>query len=207
MIRLLAALAILFSLPAAAMATEEPSYDVVETFEGGVEIREYAGYIVAEVTVEGDRRRAQNAAFRPLFNYISGQGRAGAEIDMTTPVTAQASIDMTAPVTSEAAGEDRWTVAFIMPAQWTMETLPEPADARVSLREVPARRLAVIRFSGIMNDNRAARGLAELERVIAEQGLSPVSDPVYASYDPPWTVPWARRNEIMIEIAGAAASP
>jgi hypothetical protein len=195
------AVAALFS--GAALAAEEPPYTLVET-QGSIEIRDYPGLIVAEVEVEGDRRGAANRGFRPLAGYIFGGNQPREDIAMTAPVTSTRSGDniaMTTPVTSEPAGEGMWTVAFIMPPVWTMETLPVPDDASVSLRETPARRVAAIRFSGLMGERRAQSHLRELEAFIAERGLQALSAPTYAAYDPPWIPGPFRRNEIWIEIA------
>ncbi|MGJ3233169.1 MAG: SOUL family heme-binding protein [Oceanicaulis sp.] len=186
--RLILALAALIALAGPAMASEEPAYTLIAR-EGDFEIRDYPALILAEVQVEGDRRAATNAGFGPLANYVFG-GNQPAE-----------RIAMTAPVTSEPSGEGRWRVAFIMPAQWSMETLPAPNDASVSLRETPARRVAVLRFSGLMGERRASEKLAELEAVLVRRGLEPVSGPTFAAYDPPWIPGPFRRNEIWIEIA------
>ncbi|WP_421858376.1 SOUL family heme-binding protein [Oceanicaulis sp.] len=186
-----------------AMAAEEPAYRLVER-DGPIEIRDYAPQILAEVVVEGDRRQASGRGFRPLAGYIFGDNQPREEIAMTAPVTSTRSgqeIAMTAPVTTEADAEGRWTVAFIMPSEWTMETLPEPMNDDVTLREQPARRIAVYQFSGMMNDARAQRGREALEAYLQEQGLEPLSTPTYASYDPPWVPGPFRRNEVWVEIA------
>lgn len=189
-----------------AMATEEPSYTLVER-DGDFEIREYPALVIAEVTVEGDRREASNRGFRPLANYIFGGNQPSQAIEMTAPVTSTRAgrsegetIAMTAPVTSEAAGEGRWRVAFIMPAKWSMDTLPAPDDAQIDLRETPARRVAVLQFSGLMGEDRIAEKLAELQGVMARRGLTAQSPPTYAAYNPPWIPGPFRRNEIWIEI-------
>lgn len=107
---------------------------------------------------------------------------------------------MTAPVTYEPGEQDGWTVAFVMPAEWTMETLPTPNNPDVTLREVDAKRIVAIRFNGGRNARRfAARG-AELMAFVEERGLTPVGDPTFAYYSPPWTPTPLRRNEIWIEV-------
>ncbi len=207
--RLLASLAALTALFAApAMATEEPPYTLVEA-HGDIEIRDYLALILAEVEMSGDRREATNRGFRPLAGYIFGGNSPREEIAMTAPVTSTRApessggqeIAMTAPVTSEPAGEGAWRVAFIMPQDWTLDSLPAPDDARVELREVPARRVAVIRFNGLMGERRVAEKLAELEAFLSEQGLSAASAPTFAAYNPPWIPAPFRRNEIWIEIS------
>ena len=193
--------AILVSGPA--MAAEEPAYTLVERM-GSIEIRDYPALIHAEVSVPGDRQEAMRRGFQPLANYIFGGNQPQSEIAMTAPVTSSRSgqsIAMTAPVTSErpeAGGA--WTVSFIMPSEWTMQTLPAANDPRVRLRQAPPRRVAVVQFSGVMNERRSERHLAELEAFLDERGLKAQGEPVYAAYDPPWIPGPFRRNEIWIEI-------
>mgnify|MGYP006273896431 CR=1 FL=1 len=204
--RCLAVLTALMALVTApAMATEEPPYTLVET-HGDIEVRDYPALIVAEVELEGDRREAANRGFRPLADYIFANDRGGEKIAMTAPVTSTpadggADAAMASPVTSEPAGPGRWRVAFIMPQGWSMETLPAPRGAAVSLREVPARRVAVIRFNGLMGEDRIEDNLAELQTFLYDQGYEPASAPTYAAYNPPWIPAPFRRNEIWIEIA------
>jgi len=194
-------------LPGAAMATEEPEYRLIAR-DGPIEVREYASMIVAEVIVEGPRRAASNQGFRPLANYIFGANTPQAEIAMTAPVTASQrtgqEIAMTAPVTA-AEGEGGWTVAFIMPAQWSMDTLPAPNDPSVTLREIPAKRVAAIRFSGFASDRAVARAEAALVEWLAAQGLAMTSEPSYAYYNAPWVPGPLRRNEVMVQIASDEA--
>lgn len=197
----IAALCALAGSPA--MAADEPSYTVVER-HGDIEIRDYPGLIIAEVEVEGDRRAASNQGFRPLANYIFGGNQPSEEIAMTAPVTstrAGQEIAMTAPVTSEPAGEGVWRVAFIMPDQWTMETLPAPNEDRVTLRETAPRRVAVIRFNGLMGESRIEAKLTELTAFMDANDLQAGSTPTYAAYNPPWIPAPFRRNEIWIEIS------
>ena len=142
--------------------------------------------------------------FQPLANYIFGGNQPREDIAMTAPVTASRSgqsIAMTAPVTYEPAGEGEWVVSFIMPSEWTMETLPVANDPEVRLREAPPRRVAVIQFSGVMNERRAERHLEELEAFLSERGLSALGAPTFAAYNPPWIPGPFRRNEIWIEVS------
>lgn len=205
--RFIASLAALIALIAApAMATEEPAFTLVES-HGDIEIRDYPALVLAEVEMSGDRRAATNRGFRPLAGYIFGGNSPREEIAMTAPVTSTRApgqeIAMTAPVTSEPAGEGMWRVAFIMPEAWSMETLPAPDDARVELREVPARRVAVIRFNGLMGERRVEDKLAELEAFLVEHGHQAAGAPTFAAYNPPWIPAPFRRNEIWVEIAAS----
>ena len=186
-----------------AMATEEPQYRVVERI-GAVEIREYAPMIVAEVIVRGDVASAPSRGFRPLANYIFGDNAPREDIAMTAPVTAQrrgAEIAMTAPVTAQPVGDDVWTVAFIMPSEWTMESLPEPNDPDVTIRELPAQRMAVLGFRGGRSERLHARMEAELRATLDQAGVETSGEVMGAFYSGPWVPQPFRRNEIWIEVA------
>jgi len=149
---------ILFSGAHSAMAIEEASYEVVKT-EDSFEVRDYAPYILAETYVKGGFDEAGSNAFRRLFRYISGENRAQEKIDMTAPVSQQSGekIDMTAPVGQQKSG-DQWVVSFMMPASYDMETLPVPDDPLVTLRQVPASRMATIRYSGFWSEKNSNLG-------------------------------------------------
>jgi SOUL heme-binding protein len=177
----------------------EPAYTVVKQ-AGDIEIRDYAPMIVAEVIRSGQRAEAISAGFRPLADYIFGKNAPKAEIAMTAPVTQERrgqEIAMTAPVTQEADKDGVWKVRFVMPAQWTMASLPKPINSDVRLLEIPAERRAVIRFSGFTFTSTIQEKTAELRMYIAAHGYTPVGEPVFAFYNPPWTLPFLRRNEVM----------
>ena len=207
MIRIIAAaLLLLFGGPIA-MAADEPPHRILGR-DGNIEIRLYAPMIMAEVEVTGSMRAAGNRGFRPLGNYIFGgntarSGDGSDAIAMTTPVMQQRSqeIAMTTPVMQQATGEDSWRVAFVMPPEWSMDTLPVPDDARVELIEQPERLVAAIRFSGGANEARFMAKTEELRQYLAAQELEIVSTAMYARYDPPWVPTPFRRNEVMFEIA------
>ena len=110
---------------------------------------------------------------------------------------------MTAPVTQQADG-NTWRVRFIMPSKYTIETLPKPNNPAVKLKEVPAKRFAVIRFSGTAGEDSLKRHTKELSDFLGAKNFAPLSPPTYAFYNPPWTLPFLRRNEVMVEIGGAA---
>ncbi len=188
----------------AAMATEQAEYRVVAEHEG-FELRRYAPMILAETEVEGDFERAGNAAFRRLFDYISGDNRSRTSIAMTAPVVqepASEKIAMTAPVVQEG-GDRRWQVAFVLPSSYTADTAPEPTDPVVRLRVVPERTVAALRFSGRWNGDRFLDREAELRRLLAAEGLRVAGPTVYARYDPPFKPWFLRRNEILIPVAPA----
>ncbi len=208
LIRAAAAAACLLVQPgcaALASETEEPSYRL-EAQEGDFEIRVYAPMIVAETEVEGPRDRAIGAGFRILADYIFGNNEARGEIAMTAPVTQAPSetIAMTAPVTQTGDG-GRWTVGFVMPRAYTLETLPRPKDPRVAIRAVPERRVAVVRFSWTGGAGRVEAQTRRLMDFVESRGLVGTGRPGSAFYDPPWTPPFLRRNEVWIEVAPRAA--
>ena len=179
---------------------EQPDY-TVETSDGAIELRAYGAMIVAEAVVEGERRAAINEGFRLIAAYIFGANKPNAKIAMTAPVQQQQqTIAMTAPVTQQGTG-NAWSVRFVMPKSWTIETLPVPNDARVSLRPIPPSRFVAIKFSGIASKDAIARRTDELRRYAVEHKLSTTGEPLLAFYNPPWTLPFFRRNEIMLELA------
>jgi hypothetical protein len=184
-----------------AMAIEEAPYKPIET-QGAFELREYAPYVVAETYVEGDFDSVGNEGFRRLVRYIGGDNRARASIAMTAPVeqsSASQTIAMTAPVEQAKSG-DRWRVAFVLPASYTLENAPLPNDARVKLAEMPQRLMASVRYSGRWTEENYAKNLAALEAWIKQRGLVPAGEPVWARYNPPM-MPWfLRRNEILIPV-------
>jgi hypothetical protein len=184
---------------------EQPKYQVVEG-SGDIEIRDYAPMIVAEVVMSGERRDAIGKGFRIIADYIFGNNTAAQKMPMTAPVTQQdnAKIAMTAPVTQQGDGST-WRVRFIMPSSYTMETLPKPRNPAVKLKEIAAKRYAVIRFSGMAGEDTLKRRIKELREWVTKNNLTSLSGPVYAFYNPPWTLPFLRRNEVMVEIPASPA--
>jgi len=184
-----------------AMAIEEAKYKVVEK-DNRFEIRDYAPHILAETVVEGGVEDAGNKAFKRLFRYISGDNRSRDKVAMTAPVSQQPmgeKIKMTAPVGQQRVKES-WAVSFMMPASYTLKTLPEPEDPKITLRQVPARRMAAIRYSGFWSEKGYLRYKLKLELWIHEKGLTIVGDPIWARYNPPFTPWFLRRNEILIPV-------
>ena len=180
---------------------EEPRFVSVQT-EGAVEIRDYPELIAAQARVQGNRDVAISEGFRLIADYIFGNNSTSKKVAMTAPVTQQTSekIAMTAPVTQQGAGNE-WSVQFIMPASYTMETLPKPNNPAVELVKVEPKRLAVIKFSGVANETLLAGKTAELNAFVASKNLKALAAPTYAFYNPPWTLGMFRRNEIMVEVA------
>jgi effector-binding domain-containing protein len=180
---------------------EQAKYDVVEA-HGAIEIRDYAPKIVAEAQVSGERKEAIGDGFRLIADYIFGNNSAAQEVAMTAPVIQQPSqkIAMTAPVMQAGEG-DAWVVQFVMPASYTLKTLPKPNNDAVKLREIPSQRFAVIRFSGMGNNKNLQENTKKLKQFIAEKNLGVIGEPTYAFFNPPWTLPLLRRNEVMLELA------
>ena len=187
--------------------TEEPRFTVVARV-GEVEIREYAPRLAAEVTVEGDEEAARSAGFRTLAAYIFGKNRTSQSIAMTAPVAqaadAGASIAMTAPVAAQAAGQGKWTIRFFMPAEYNAQTLPAPLDPAIRIVTVPGETMAVRRFSGDRSPEAVARERAALLDALRTSGGWVASgEPVDWFYDPPWTLPAMRRNEVAVPVRRA----
>ncbi len=185
-----------------AMAVEEPAFKAV-LHEGAFEIRDYPALVVAEVTVSGDQKEAASKGFRLLAGYIFGGNKRRQSIAMTAPVgqaPTSEKIAMTAPVTQiQSAGA--WVVRFTMPSAYSMETLPEPNDPKVHLRVVPPARFAVLQFSGLARKDDVAAKTAELEKLAGTHHLRAIGPASLAQYDPPWTLWFMRRNEVMLPVA------
>ena len=184
-----------------AMAIEKAKYTVLEK-EDNFEIRQYDSQIVAETYVEGGLKDAGNEGFRRLYEYISGDNRKKHSISMTAPVGQEADsqkIAMTAPVGQEKK-DNRWRITFLMPAEYTMENLPEPADKRVKLVKESGRIMAAVKYSGTWSKEGYEKNKALLEEYIQKRGLVKTGEPVWARYDPPF-MPWfLRRNEVLIPV-------
>jgi hypothetical protein len=185
------------------MAVEEAKYTVIEQ-DGIFELRQYEPYVIAETIVTGDFTEAGNEAFQRLFRYISGNNRKSEKIPMTAPVVQEPKgkkIAMTAPVVQEATS-NAWSIAFVMPAGSTLETLPEPADPSVRLRAVPGRRVAAVRYSGRWTQSLYDNHARQLRDWMAKKQLTATGPENWARYNPPM-MPWFwRRNEIIVVVAG-----
>ncbi len=187
-------------------AIEEPAFQIVKQ-SGDFEVRRYAPMIVAETLVDGEMGSASNDGFRVIAGYIFGnnvsvKGPGNEKVAMTAPVTMEAApekIAMTAPVTTEPEGS-RFRMHFVMPSQYTMATLPRPKDDRVKLREVPGQTMAVVRFSGFSGEGKVREKTDELLAWVKAEGLQPAGTPQLARYDPPWILPFFRRNEVMVPV-------
>lgn len=184
---------------------ETPDYQVVAK-DGDFELRDYPPLVVAEVSGSGSRQQSLSKGFGPLARYIFAKERRGDRIAMTAPVQQRAvapdeKIAMTAPVTQTPADDGNWTVQFIMPSKYELKDLPTPGNEQVRLDKIPARRVAAVRFSGRTNDQAIAEQQARLKAWMAERGLEPRGEPIYAYYNDPFTPGPLRRNEVMFEVS------
>ncbi|MDD2741191.1 MAG: heme-binding protein [Rhodocyclaceae bacterium] len=193
------------------MATEEPNFESLRK-EDNLEIRRYAPVIIAETLVDGDMDSASNQGFRRIADYIFGNNQK-ASIAMTVPVVIEAEaasekIAMTTPVSiepqnadgSKMAGAQRWRIHFVMPSQYTLATLPKPLNPQVQLREIPGKTFAALTYSGINTESTVQEKTEQLHNWLKAQKLELIGKPQLARYNPPWTLPFLRRNEILQEI-------
>ena len=196
---------------------ESPNYIVEQKFDN-IEIRQYQPYLVAEVVVNGNRKEAANKGFRILASYIFGENIVNEKIDMTSPVaqsksekiamtspviqskTKSEKIAMTSPVNQIKADEEKWSIQFTMPRKYSLKTLPKAKDERISFKEVKAKKVIAIIFDGRWKDKLFVKNENILQDFIVQTQLKTIGESVFAYYDDPFTFPWNRRNEIIIEI-------
>jgi len=204
----------------AAMAIEEPQFDVLSQ-ETPYEVRHYRPMLIAQVTVEGDMDEASNKGFRQIAGFIFGSNQPLAESDMKSMVSASSSsgaplstaeskgvkIAMTAPVTIKPQAADQginaklWRVNFVMPSQYTLKTIPRPQNPAVELQEVPEKFYAVMSFTGFNFQSKVQQHMDDTVKWALSKGYTVLGPAQLSRYDPPWTLPMFRRNEIMLEIA------
>ena len=179
--------------------TEEPRFRVVERV-GEAEVREYAARLAAETVVPGSAESARGEGFRRLAGYIFGGNAGDARIAMTAPVAQSAAgqrIAMTVPV-AQAQGTEGWVIRFYLPAD--LRDPPAPRDARVRIVEAPADTVAVLRFSGIATDSAVAAQRTRLLGLLGGSAWAPSGPAMTWFYDPPWTLPPLRRNEVVVPV-------
>lgn len=192
---------LLTMLGACSSAVEQVQYSVLEK-DGAFELREYQPYVIAQTRVEGSFSQVGNEAFNRLFRYISGDNRTKQSIAMTAPVNQQKAsqkIAMRAPVNQQKAG-DAYLVSFVMPAEFTLETLPDPLDKQVELVQIPGHLAASITYSGSWDQTNYLAHKAKLEQYMTTKGWKPAGEPVYARYNSPFTLSFMRRNEVVIPL-------
>lgn len=165
---------------------ERPKYQVVLT-KGDIQIRDYAPMIVAEVETTGKREDAISQGFKILAGYIFGGNKSSSKIAMTAPV-------------SQKRVNKKWEVQFMMPSDYSLSALPQPNNAAIKFRQVDSKRYVVIGFSGIATEKVLENKLNALQDFLQTEKITPISDPIYAFFNPPWTLPPMRHTEIMIEV-------
>ena len=179
---------------------EKPKYQAT-ALVNEIELRSYDPMLVAVVQVSGNRKDAISEGFRVLADYIFGNNTLDQNISMTAPVEQQGGqmISMTAPV-QQQQGSNSWMISFVMPKKFTLKTIPKPNNKMVKINEVPAQRFVTIRFSGTNSDANIERAESALFNYIAQNKINVTGAPKYAFYNPPWTLPFMRRNEIMMQL-------
>lgn len=182
--------------------TPQAKYTNIKT-DDNFSVRVYAPLTEAQVTVEdSDYKSAVNKGFGYLFRYITGANIAKQDIQMTAPVKIEQSsqkIQMTAPVM--IAGDDKsWTIAFVLPAQYTLQNAPKPTSDKIKLVEKPETKMAVVTFSGFLDKDSIDSNTTKLKTWIKANNYEIVGQPEAAGYNPPWTIPFLRTNEVMIPI-------
>lgn len=188
-----------------AMATEEPKFKLIEQ-DGAYEIREYPPLLIAEVIVNGTMSEASGKGFRLLADFIFGNNQSQSgnaeKINMTAPVTVSTpseKIAMTAPVNVQKQSQG-WRVTFTMPQQYSLQTIPKPNNPKVMIKEISGKKVAVLKFSGIATEDKTQEKIALLFDWINHQQMKTMGTPELARYNPPWTLPFFRRNEVLVEV-------
>lgn len=183
------------------MAFEEPKFSVISKLEE-IEIRQYSEYLVAETEVQGDRDEAGSAGFKILAGYIFGNNRGDNNIAMTAPVvqTERETLEMGSPLISQSSEKQKWTLQFMMPSKYSLDTLPKPKDPRVHFKQVPARKMASITYSGRWTESNYKEHLDVLIHEMSKAKLKGKGTPIWARYNSPFTPWFLRKNEILIEI-------
>ena len=186
------------------MATEEPEFKLVSE-EGDFQIREYDPKLIAQVEVVGDYDEASSRGFKLLADYIFGNNildGGSKKISMTTPVEMSPMAEnllMTSSILDDQVN-NKWSINFVMPQEFSLDTLPKPNNSQVNIIEVPKEKYAVIVFSGLVRESSYAEKAKLLSKYLEENGLKQQGAIKIARYNPPWTLPFFRRNELMVRI-------
>ena len=165
---------------------EIPKYKVLEV-KGNIEIREYEAMNIATVKTKGERKDSIKRGFRVVADYIFGNNELDKSIKMTAPVQQQ-TID------------DSWEISFVMPSKYALNDLPKPNNELVLIKQIPQKKFVVIRFSGTNSNRNINNHKEKLLAYVKENNLVSIGSLKYAFYNPPWTIPFMKRNEIMLEI-------
>lgn len=189
----------------------EAQYQLIEAISDTVEVRQYQPQMVADVTVKGDRSDAAGKGFRQLFAYISGENLVRQKVPMTVPVAEypadttnnelpkSESIKMTTPVT-ELNTSDGWVIRFFLPSTYTLDNTPTPKNPHIKISQTVPRKMAAIRFSGFAGDEKLEKKAAILIRTLQGTNYDITGSTQYAFYDSPFTLPFFRRNEVLVPV-------
>ena len=165
---------------------EKPKYKIL-SLNNNIELRQYDSIFIAEVVVEGQRKDAINKGFKILANYIFGGNSDNLKIEMTAPVKQQKT-------------NNGWRISFSMPEKYNLDSLPIPKNKAVQLKRITNKKFATISFSGFNSDENITLNENLLKNYLIKNKMVSNNFPIYAFYNPPWTLPMFRRNEIMFEI-------
>jgi len=182
-------------------SAEEPHYQVLNDF-GHIQIRLYPALVVAETGINADYENSSNQGFQRLAGYIFGNNKKQLKMVMTAPVLQEQKAEtlaMTAPVIQQQSGLI-WLMAFVLPKDYSVATAPIPLDSAVIIKELPEKKVAVIQYSGFLSEQGIKDKSEELTNWLSQQGYKAISPARSAAYDPPWTLPFLRRNEVHIDI-------
>ena len=180
---------------------DEPKYQVLNDY-GHIQIRHYPALVVAQTEVNGDYKNSSSQAFQRLAGYIFGNNKKQQKMAMTAPVIQQQEAEtlaMTAPVIRQKSGTV-WLMAFVLPSGYLVSTAPMPLDPAVLIKEMPDKKVAVIQYSGSLTEQGIEEKSEALKNWLNKQGHQTISASRSAAYDPPWTLPFLRRNEVHIDI-------
>ena len=179
---------------------EIPAYKILKK-DQNIEIRQYPPLIIAEVKTAGSRQASISDGFRILADFIFGNNEGEKQLSMNGPITQQEGIKiaMTAPVQQEKTDAE-WATSFIMPSKFSIDTIPNPINNRIKIIQIPSKRYAVITFSGRSTEKNLTKHTNELEKYMNGSSYSKIGNAKYAFYNPPWTLPFLRRNEVQFEL-------
>jgi hypothetical protein len=182
-------------------SAKEPNYQVLNDY-GSIQIRHYPALTVAQTEVNADYKNGSREGFQTLASYIFGNNQKHQKLSMTAPVIQQqeaVTLPMTAPVIQEKSGSV-WIMAFVLPEGYSVSSAPVPLDSAVIIKDTPDKKVAVIQYSGSLSEQGIEEKSKELESWLVENGYHVLSPARSAAYDPPWTLPFLRRNEVHIDI-------
>ncbi len=182
-------------------SADEPNYQVLNDY-GHIQVRQYPALVVAQTEITADYKNSSSEGFQRLAGYIFGNNKKQQKIAMTAPVIQEQESEtmaMTTPVIQQKSGSV-WLMAFVLPSNYSVATAPVPLDLAVLIKEIPGKKVAVIRYSGSLSEQNIEEKSEELKSWLSQQGFRALSPSRSAAYDPPWTLPFLRRNEVHIDI-------